>query len=309
MAGIGVILNPHSKKYKKDPQKAKKMGFIVGDKASCKKTEDLDDLKRVAEEFKSKDVHILAISGGDGTIHCTLTSFLEVYGEKPLPSIYLLRGGTVNTIASTFGVKGKPEKLLSDLLVKYHEDIPFTEKKLQLTKINNQYGCLFGMGLAHSFMSYYYRNPDPSPLIAMKTAAKVASSSLINGKTALELCRRFDAEIWVDGKKWPYQNYTNLITGSIAQVGLNFRIFHYLQQKPTGFFHTMGFSIPPRAVIPYMFRMYKGLKSNCPHLLEAPAKHMTIRLNKPLPYMIDGDMKDPLDFFEVSAGPTLNLLC
>ena len=117
MPGIGVILNPYSKKFKKDPNRAKHMGFIVGDKASCKETEDLDDLRRVAEEFKTRDIDILAINGGDGTNHCTLTTFLQVYREKPLPKIALLRGGTLNTVARSVGVKGRSEDILSNLLV------------------------------------------------------------------------------------------------------------------------------------------------------------------------------------------------
>src|SRR3990167_10568117 len=142
MAGIGVILNPYSKKYRDNPERMKRMGFIVGDKASCKQTEDLADLKRVADEFKSRDIDILAISGGDGTNHCTLTHFIRVYGEKPLPKICFLRGGTLNTVASSIGVKGTPEAILSNLLVKYHEDVPFETRDLWLTKINDEYGFI-----------------------------------------------------------------------------------------------------------------------------------------------------------------------
>ena len=100
MPGIGVILNPYSRKYKNNPEMAKHMGFIVGDKASCKATEDLADLRRVAEEFKTRDIDILAINGGDGTIHCTLTTFLNVYGNKPLPKIANLFTNTLIVIES-----------------------------------------------------------------------------------------------------------------------------------------------------------------------------------------------------------------
>src|SRR3990167_3864318 len=135
MAGIGVILNPYSKKYRDNPERMKRMGFIVGDKASCKQTEDLSDLRRVADEFKSHDIDILAISGGDGTNHCTLTTFIQVYGDKPLPKIVFLRGGTLNTVAGSLKLYGTPEKILSNLLIRYHEDLPFQTRQVMLTKI------------------------------------------------------------------------------------------------------------------------------------------------------------------------------
>ena len=136
MPGIGVVLNPFSKKYKTDPNKLDQMAFIIGDKASYRPTEDLEDLRRVAESFKTRDIDVLAVSGGDGTIHVTLTTFLRVYGDKPLPRVTFLRGGTLNTIAATLGVKGSTESIMSSLLMRYHEDREFKVEKLRLMKIH-----------------------------------------------------------------------------------------------------------------------------------------------------------------------------
>lgn len=308
MSGIGVILNPYSKKFKKDPNRAKHMGFIVGDKASCKETEDLDDLRRVAEEFKTRDIDILAINGGDGTNHCTLTTFLQVYGEKPLPKIALLRGGTLNTVARSVGVKGRSEDILSNLLVKYHEDIPFETRDLLIMKINNEYGFIFGIGTAYSFMELYYKNNSLSPLLAAKTAFHAIGSCLINGKLTRGMFERFNAEVTVNNQTWPFKNYSSLLTGSINQLGLDFKAF-YLAEKFPGKFHALGVSCTPRSLLKYLPVMFMGKPSGNPDLIEDAASEMTIKLEKPLPYMIDGDMKkDPVDHFHISCGPVLKVL-
>ena len=66
MPGIGIVLNPHSKKHKKDPDKIKRLGFIVGDRGSCLATEDLADLRRVAEASdQAKVICFLASSDAD----------------------------------------------------------------------------------------------------------------------------------------------------------------------------------------------------------------------------------------------------
>lgn len=307
MAGVGVILNPYSKRFKKNPQKLERMSFIVGDKASCKPTTDIDDLYRVADEFKSREIDILAISGGDGTIHCTLTAFVKVYGEKPLPKITLLRGGTMNIIASTMGVKGSTENLLSNLLIRYHEDKKFEEKKLRLTNVNGAYGCIFGMGVIYNFMELYYKNPNVNPLIAAKTVMHAAGSALINGKVAMELFDRFDAEVYVDGKRWAFANYMALFTGSIRQIGMNFNVYyHMLNQNEK--IHVMGISMPPRSLVKHLKRMHDGRPANTEHVINAAAEKVEIKLEKPLKYTIDGDLLGPTDHFVIEKGPEITVL-
>ncbi len=307
MSGIGVILNPNSKRYKKNPDDMKRMGFIVGDKASCRATENMEDLRCVAEEFKSRDIDILAISGGDGTNHCTLTTFIHVYGEKPLPKIMFLRGGTLNTVASSMGTRGNTEKILSNLLVKYHEDLPFETREATLMKINDEYGFIFGMGVVYNFMDDYYKHAALNPLMAAWTLAKSIGSAVCNGPFARKMFDRFDAEVIVNGKKWPFANYSALYSGSINQLGLNFRVF-YLTDKYPGQFHAIGFSTPPRNILRYVPLMYLGRSAGCPDLVEEIAEEMVIRLQKPLPYTIDGDMKPPCETFRVTRGPSLTVL-
>src|SRR5262245_26778679 len=156
MPGIGVVLNPHSKRYRNHPEKLKRMGFIVGDKGHFGATKDLNDIERVAEDFKEHDIDVLALSGGDGTNHRTLTTFIKVYGDKPLPKIALLGGGTLNTIAFSCGIYGSPEKVLSNLLYKYHEDEPFETTEITITRINTKagefYGFIWGCGVIYRFM-------------------------------------------------------------------------------------------------------------------------------------------------------------
>ncbi|HPM41898.1 MAG TPA: sphingosine kinase, partial [bacterium] len=69
MSGIGIILNPHSRSNRKNPERIKQLGFIVGDRGSCHATETLDQVRDLAREFRNRGVEVLGISGGDGTNH------------------------------------------------------------------------------------------------------------------------------------------------------------------------------------------------------------------------------------------------
>lgn len=307
MSGIGVILNPFSKRYKKDPDKLDHMAFIIGDKASCKPTEDIEDLCRVAEEFKSRDIDVLAISGGDGTIHCTFTTFINVYGEKPLPKITFLRGGTLNTIAATMGVKGSTESLMSNLLIRYHEDKAFETKKLRLIRINQDYGCIFGLGMIYAFMEEYYRNTHLNPFIAGKTVAKTVFSAAFNGRMIQKMFKRFDADVLVGGKKWPFANYSAIFAGSIRQLGFDFNVF-YAMLKGQDYFHVYGLSAFPREVLRVLKSFHDGKPPHSQDIVEEPVKSLEIKLAQPMPYTIDGDLLPAIDCFKLELGPEITVL-
>lgn len=306
MPGIGIIVNPKGKKYKKDPDRIRRLSFIVGDKASYSATEDLGDLRRVAEEFKTRDIDILAIGGGDGTNHVTLTHFLDVYGEKPLPKLAFLRGGTMNTLANACNIKGDSEKILSNIIYKYHEGEEFETTEMDMMKINDKYGFIFGLGVIYRFMESYYRGAPPSPPKATWTLTRSIASALFNTQYARKMFRRFDADVWVDGRKWPFANWSAIYAGSIPILGLKFRVFHYAETPHR--FHAIGFSLPPRNVLKHVRTMYLGMKSKSDELIESPAQEMRIELAEPMPYTIDGDMLAPQKNITVQAGPRIKIL-
>ena len=307
MPGIGIIVNPKGKKFKKDPDKVQRLSFIVGDRASYSATEDLHDLRRVAEEFKTRDVDILAIGGGDGTTHVTLTHFIDVYGEKPLPKITFLRGGTMNSLANACNIKGKPEKILSQLIYKYHDGYEFETTELDIMKINKMYGFIFGCGVIYRWMQTYYAGPwGASPPKATWTLLRAIGSALVNAKYARNIFRRFDADVWVDGEKWPFANWAAVYAGSIPILGLKAKVFHFSEEYRR--FHAIGFSLPPRNVLRHVPNMFMGKPSNCEEMMEGPAKEMRIELAEPMAYTIDGDMLPPAKNITVSTGPRIQVL-
>src|SRR5262249_53371275 len=87
MPGIGLITNPRSRLNQRDPSRMRKWSYLLGTHGTAEATKSLDDLYRVAEEFKKERIDILGISGGDGTLHHTLTAVIQTYGDQPLPLV------------------------------------------------------------------------------------------------------------------------------------------------------------------------------------------------------------------------------
>ena len=216
MPGIGVITNPRSRANKRDPSRMRRLGYLIGDRGSAAATRSLDDLYRVAEEFKRADIDILGINGGDGTIHHTLTAFIKTYGDKPLPHIAILRGGTMNTIATSYNIHGEPSALLFELVDKYHNDEPFEVFDKEVIGVGDAYGFIFGAGVVHNFLEAYYATGNPSPAVAARLVLRAVGSAMVGGQLASHLTRRLHARVTVDGDVWARDDF---ITVAAACVG------------------------------------------------------------------------------------------
>ncbi len=308
MSGIGVILNPHSRSNRKNPHRVKHMGFIVGDKGSCHLTETIDQVRELAVEFKERGVEILGISGGDGTNHKTLTTFLEVYGDTPLPKIALLRGGTMNNLAGQLGIRGAPEKVLSNLIVKYHENEPFRETQFNMIRVNGVYGFIFGMGVVSRFI-HVYENVEggPTPQRGAWVLFHAAVSTLINGRFARHLCERFNARLTLDGKVQPFKNYNMIFAGTMETLGLHFNPL-YRATSEIGKFQSVDISATPRQLLTTFPRAFFARPANSEHYIDEMCSEMLLEFDEPMTYTVDGDAHPAESRIEIATGPLLTFV-
>lgn len=307
MSGIGIILNPHSSSNRRNPERIRRLAFIVGDKGSCHATQDVLDVHQIAHEFKSRGIDILGISGGDGTIHHTLSTFIEVYGEQPLPTIALLRGGTMNNVAGSIGVHGTPEAILSNLIVKYHEGAPFQYAERHCLCINGKHGFLFGNGMVTRIIEEYIRRGEGGVPKAGVIMAQGIIGCLMNNDFMLRMGRRFDAKVTVDGVEWPYKNYVVIDAGTVETFGMGFKPFYRCLEKP-GHFHVIGLSMTPRRIVYGLIPILLGRPTGSEHYLEAIAREVVIETPEPQDYMVDGEIWPATNRITLTCGPRLTLI-
>lgn len=300
MPGVGIVLNPHSRSNRMNPGRVNRLGFIVGDKGSCHATHDVLDVERIAQDFKDRNVDILGISGGDGTNHCTLTSFIKVYGETPLPKIAFLRGGTMNNVSNCLGIKGTPEQILANLIRKYDSHEEFKTAELDMIAANGEYGFLFGMGVVERFLTEYY-TAKGSPLRAAWVLVRCILSQIFRTPFVDELFERFDAKITVDGVTWPYRNYNIVHAGTVETYGLGFDPF-YRARETAGHMHFIGMSAVPPDIGWSLPKIWMRKPTHCENELDAVCRNVVIELPDPQPFFIDGDIKPPTTRIEVSTA-------
>jgi diacylglycerol kinase (ATP) len=313
MSGIGVVLNPRSKRNLRDPGAADRLARELGDHGVVRMARSIDELHRIAEDFRALDIDVLGISGGDGTNHVTLSGFIDVYGGHALPDVAFLRGGTMNTVANSVGVRqGRPEGLLARLVRSYAERAaePLYNTERRLMRIGSTYGFLFGTGAVYGFLAEYYRGgAQPTPLVAAKTLLRGVGSALVGGEVVQRIAAPFHG--WVefdDGERWTARPYFAVAGGTIDQIGLHFRPFYRYDEKPEAF-HLLGIQTSAMGFVRDLPRIWRAEPMRPGKTLEAtPTRAVIHSSDGVVRHMIDGDLHEVKGPLEVSIGPKVRIV-
>lgn len=308
MAGIGVISNPRSGRNKRNPKLARKLAYILGERHILAEPDRLESLHEVARHFKEHDIDVLCINGGDGTAHLIFSVFLEVYGDKPLPMVALLRGGTMNTMARNLGITGSPEDILGRVVQLYHSDEPFSVIERNLMVVDGkQAGFLFGNGLISSFLEVYYEGGDASPWKAFKLVVYTVASAIIGGKLIQRLTEPVRCKVRVDGVLWPHEQFVAVSAGTVADIGMGFRPFYAAPGHPNHM-HAVGFACTIGEIVKGLPSIRLARSTGNPNVLEAVAKRMTLEADQPIAYMVDGDFHKGGQLVTVEVGPRIKFI-
>ncbi len=283
------------------------LAYIVGSQGVVAATRDVDDVYEAARLFKKERIEVLGINGGDGSNHVTLTAFIEVYGDTPLPKIAFLRGGTMNTISNACGIRGEPAGIILNLVRKLRDRIPFETIRRDTLKIEGRYGFIFGNGIIANFLDAYYATQAPSPAMAVRLLGKGVGSAAVRGRFANELFRRFRAEVAVDGKRWPLRSYTALAAATVHQIGLGFTPFFRCEQEPHSF-HFLGVKCSPASFAASLPTIWLGRKVSERKIDECVARRVEIEAEEPFHYTLDGDIHRAGRSLVIEVGPRLEIV-
>lgn len=312
MAGIGVIINPRSGKNLRDPRAASRLARTLGDHGVVRMARSRDDLARIAEDFRRLNIDILGISGGDGTNQVTLTGFLSVYDDEPLPPLAFLRGGTMNTVANSVGVpRGKPDGLLAALIKHYAERdrLPLHCVERHVMRIGDHHGFLFGTGAIYGFMDEYSKRDRPNSVWAARVLAHASASVFIGGEIGKRVGRRWEGRVtFRDGDSFPDRDYLSIGAGTVDQIGLGFRPFYRCGEAP-GRFHMLGIHTSPGGFVGRLPNIWRAMPMGEDHTYEKLTDYAVLEARSGVvEYMCDGDLFVHRGPLELSGGPRVKIL-
>ncbi len=273
---------------------------------------DPEQLSEIAREFRGEGVSTLAISGGDGTGSMTLTEFARVYGDQPLPTLALLRGGTMNTVANGLGIRRGASPTLLQRVLDQGARGEVTTVTADTMVVDGASHCfLFGVGTVHAFLREYYDGGSPpTPLTALALLAKGIPSAMVGGEYAKRITARVSVEVSIDGEILGPRDYFTVAAGTVDQIGLGFSPFHANRAGSQRFFHVVGWtmSIPEFAMNLPKIWMKRRLAARCGWDRRATSMVLRAPDGGPIGYMMDGDLYSKDGALTVELGPALDVM-
>jgi diacylglycerol kinase family enzyme len=258
-------------------------------------------------DLRDRGVEMVAIVGGDGTSTWTLTALARTWPEESLPAVLLLPGGTINTIPASVGVHGRADRALARLLEPGGRATIRRRRVLRVVPSGEEprLALIFGNGVVARWLARYNSRAHRGRWIAAADVARSLGSVAIGGPIARALLAPFQGEVEVDGEARA-GSFTGMAAGAVRHIGLGFRPFltiptegsldhfHWIETSAGGF----GLALELPAARLGLLPLAEGLR-------HAAARAVRVRLAKPEPYTLDGDLFPPCADLRVELGPEI----
>jgi diacylglycerol kinase family enzyme len=268
-------------------------------------TRNLDELGHALVDFRAAGVRVVAVLGGDGTLH-QLVNALPLLGDlAEAPAVLPLAGGTMNGLARAFGTGGSPARTLDAAL----DALERSEQPIRACRLLRVTGCPtspgrlgfgFAAGLVFRALESYYRRPEPGLIDAIR-ASLLPLRGLIRG---FDDAMSFPVE--ADGRAWLPEPAHSLVASVVHRPLLWFEPFGPTLADP-GAFHLAATSLRPHELVPRLWAVYRG---RCRHPRLRTGSVREVRLSAPGGYVLDGELyRSPASTnIVIELGPAIRLM-
>lgn len=305
---VVVFVNPGSRASRRDPDCARRLARILGEHGRVAAPVNLERLAKEAERTAVASPSVIAIHGGDGTLHRTLSALIAAYGPRVLPPIAILPGGTMNVVASSLGIRVKAEKVLAELAAGERAGQTPATLRRRCLRVGNDHGFIFGSGLLSNFLEEYYAHGSYGVFRAVWVVFRTVFSLLTFRRYAGRVFRRLRGSVKVDGAPLPYADLTGLGAGTVAEIGFRFKLHHRADDDPERM-GVVAIHGGPLALLLDVLSVRLGRGISARRASSFVARRLEIEPETPLAtYTLDGDMYQSRGPFTVELGPMLDIV-
>jgi diacylglycerol kinase (ATP) len=299
---IGVIVNPESKENRGRKTVEDQLRKVVGGAGVVHAPQGLEALEDAVQELHREEVSVLAMNGGDGTVHKTVTAMVRAWGDDPLPMLANLRGGTNNTIARGLGIRGRPAEILEAVASR---ELP-TKARTLLCLDGQTYGFMLSNGLFDRYLRAYYEG-EPSMFRAGVVLAQATASAVMGTAFAKHLTSAMPVTVTVDGEEWPDLGFMTVPAGTVDDIGLGFIAFPNAP-KQLGKLEVLGIGCSAFNLAFQLPRFYRGLGPGRDDIRSAVCSELVLSSDTPIPCHLDGDAYEAGCRVVATPGPIVSFL-
>ena len=305
-----IVINRHAGCLRREPRLVSRLRSQASGRAQLYLTESAAELSGVAKEIARSDVRCVGIVGGDGTASSTLTSLWHEYAARPLPRIAFLRGGTMNTVASSIGISECPtSELLSRMLASVRAPETSRVHTRPAMIVGDQLGFLFGTGVWYGYLAETYSSGQPTRLHNVAVLGRVLASAAVGGSTYQRVLQRDVVSIRFEGGQWEQRPYLAIAASTVAHAGFGFAPFHRALGESDRF-QLLAIKSGPRALIRDFprLRLGQGLRDSTAHDTLTSWAELRAPQGCTFGYSVDGEIAPATQALRLALGPVLEIL-
>jgi diacylglycerol kinase family enzyme len=234
-----------------------------------------------------------------------------------VPPVAILRGGTMNTVARSFGIFGEAPRLTFELVDRHRRGLLDTVPQFEreLLQIGDRYGFIFGNGIIYNFLHEYYATGNPSPGTAAQLILRAAGSTLMRGPLARRIYKRFRARVVADGDRWACEDFITVAAAVVDQIGLGFKPFYRVGERYRSLndghadaFALLGIHTDAVGFVAELPSILAGKPMRRDKVIDQSAREVVFESDEPIEYIIDGDTYAQHDPLALRLGPRLRFL-
>ncbi len=265
----------------------------------------LEELDAAAGALSAQPPAVIAVHGGDGTLHKVITALGKAFGERPLPPVAILGGGTMNVVGASLGIRERAVPFVRQLVETARSGATFQTVRRHCLRVGDFLGFIFGNGLMANFLTEYYGPGQYGPARAAWLLLKAAGSAMIGGPFIKKLFRRFEGTLELDGQLLERTSFVGVGAATVREVGLGFKLNHRADDDPERF-GFLAIHARPVTLIPDFVSVYTGKGIAPSRAMSAVAS--TLRIvpkDGAMAYTIDGDLYRAEGSLSISLGPPI----
>ncbi len=306
-----VVINPNAGALHRDPGLLARLRGCAFARADVHVTWDTTDLTAAAVDLARRDVRWVGLVGGDGTASATLTALASAYGERRLPVICLLRGGTQNTVAGSLGGhRACCLRLLRGMLREIDAPERQTRSRRPTLRAGDRLGFLFGTGVMAGYLDEYSQanGGHPTSATAARVLVHAAASALVDGPKIRSILNETELAVEYEGGHYEAHRYVTVAAATVPDVGLGFRLFSRAFEAEDRFQLLAIHGARPR-VAAQLPRVFAGRGLSTRVARQTLTKRAIVTSPEgPFRYFVDGDLHTAPGTLTVDLGPTWSFL-
>lgn len=309
MSGIGVISNLASQRNRKGISDLRALLAAQPDIEHAE-LNGIEGLRETLTAFAGKNVDLIAINGGDGTVQAVITCLLNDGMFAQPPTLAVLPGGMTNMIAHDVGAPRRATTALRRLLSDRQPAIA-KRRVIRLMRDSGEpiYGMFFGTAAIVRGIEYCRRAVHP-----LKLESSTAAGAALAGLLAKRVWRRGgedkvfrgdEISMGLDGATPVSDTYLIVLVTTLNRLVMRTRPFW---GSGSGGLRYTALRHPPRQMwrrLPAF--LYGGDARALPPDDYISANADDIRLDMACPYTLDGELFEatPGQPVRLSSGPEI----